>query len=118
MSEYRIDEISYDSDWQSVDRAETPQFVEKQSSEDITPKQKRKRRFPTLITIQLVLCIIIGVIVFMLKAMNSDTYHKLCEWYNDLMQETLMDNSTFEDIDLNSIIKSFDSTLTATSDEV
>lgn len=117
MSEYRIDEITYDNDWQSMDRAQPLQSTENQSVE-LPPPQKPKRRFVPLITIQLLLCIVIGITVFMLKAMNSDTYHKLCEWYDDLMRETLVDNSTFEDIDLNAIVNNFDNLFTATSDEV
>lgn len=117
MSEYRIDEIEYDNDWQSMDMAEPLQVTEKES-EELPPPQKPKRRFPALITIQLLLCIVIGITVFMLKAMNSDTYRKLCEWYDNLMRKTIVDNSTFEDIDLSGIISDFDNLLTATSDEV
>lgn len=122
MEDFRKDEIIYDKDWQCFDE---PVVNEKKQSdntdEDVIKKpetNKCKKLFPALITIQLVVCLIIAFLVFMLKAMNSQTYTELCDFYNEYMQETLFSNSTFEDIDLS---KYFDATIDqvgASNDEV
>ncbi len=116
MSEYRKDEIIYDEDWLRVDtplEREYPAQIEEHNSpaDDARnlKKQRPKRTFPALITIQLVLCLIVAFAVFMLKAMNSDLYHQFCKWYNDSMQYTLVPDDTFYDIDLSQYLPaSFD----------
>lgn len=125
MDGYRKDEITYSEDWQRFDEpaqpydmpVESKQYIE--NSEPETKREKKpekKRSFPALITIQLVICLIIAFLVFILKAMNSDTYKQLCDWYNDSMKNTLVSNSSFEDIDLSHY---FDASADqATADEV
>ncbi len=115
MDEYRNDEIIYEEDWQRVD---TPITANDAGDTDTRTKRnielkkpKTKRGFPRLITIQLVICLLIAFCVFILKAMNSDTYKNLCAWYEDMMSETLISNSTFEQIDLSEYLK-------ATADEI
>lgn len=118
MEDYRKDEIIYDENWQRFDEPVT--FVEKNDIEDTKPdikekKEKEKRRLP-LITIQLIVCLIIAFMLFILKAMNSDFYKELSLWYSEQMENTLLSNKTFEDIDLS---KYFPATVdeVATADE-
>lgn len=115
MSDYRKDEIIYDEDWLTVDTPLEPQYAvpsdeqKEETNQTQTKKSKRKRTFPALITIQLVVCIIVAFSIFMLKAMNSDTYHQFCDWYNNLMRYTIVPDSTFRDIDLSQYMSaSFD----------
>lgn len=122
MEDLRKDEIIYEEDWQQLDE---PKCV---NSEDDSKEQekpdmekqmpKKQRQFPALITIQLVVCLIIAFLVFMLKAMNSDTYARLCDIYDDLMSETLLSNSTFEDIDLSHYFEATTDERCATEDEI
>lgn len=121
MDDFRKDEIIYDEDWQRFDE---PVLNEVKQDEEIIKKpdynsrvKKPKKLFPALITIQLVVCMIIAFLVFMLKAMNSDTYAQLCDWYNELMSETLLSNSTFEDIDLSKYFDATTDQVNASSDE-
>lgn len=123
MEDFRKDEIFYDEDWKQFDE---PVLVEKtehdseneEPAKKVEKPEKRKRTFPSLITIQLVVCLIIAFLVFMLKAMNSDTYKQLCKYYDELMQETLLSNSVFEDIDLSQYFEATADEATATNDEV
>lgn len=118
MDDYRKDEIIYDENWQSVcepiisqNTNDTDNYADDKRNEEESKVKKEKRVFPALISIQLVLCLIIAFSVFILKAMNSDSYKQLCSWYNDLMQETILPNSAFENIDLSQYFS-------ATADEV
>ena len=122
MEDFRKDEIIYDEDWKQF---EEPVLVEKRESDreeelkvETVVKPKNKRTFPALITIQLVLCLIIAFLVFMLKAMNSETYAQLCKYYDELMQNTLLSSSVFEDIDLSHYFEATADQAQATNDEV
>lgn len=122
MEDFRKDEIIYDEDWQCFDE---PVLSEQKSADDSDvesdkkpEKTKPKKLFPALITIQLVVCLIIAFLVFMLKAMNSQTYAQFCNWYNELMSNTLLSNSTFEDIDLSQYFDATTDQVSATNDEV
>ena len=122
MENFRKDEIIYDQDWKQFD---DPVLVEKRESDreeelkvEKVVKPKNKRTFPALITIQLVLCLIIAFLVFMLKAMNSETYAQLCKYYDELMQNTLLSSSVFEDIDLSQYFEATADEAQATNDEV
>ncbi len=113
MEDLRKDEITYDENWQRFD--EPVVSVDNNDTEDTKPETKEKkpiekRRLP-LITIQLVVCLIIAFVLFILKAMNSDFYKEISLWYSEQMENTLLSNETFEDIDLSEYFP-------ATSDEV
>lgn len=116
MSDYRKDEIIYDEDWLRVDTplerehpAQSEEYINYVADDNNEKDTRRKRAFPALITIQLVLCLIVAFAVFMLKAMNCDVYHQFCAWYSDLMQYTLIPDDTFENIDLSQYLPaSFD----------
>lgn len=123
MEDFRKDEIIYDEDWKQFDE---PVLVENDKSEsvietaekEVAKPEKRKRVFPSLVTIQLIVCLLIAFLVFMLKAMNSDTYAQLCKYYDELMQKTLLSSSVFEDIDLSKYFESTADEVIATNDEV
>jgi len=111
VKEDRFDDITYDENWQRFDEPVAAVMYdnpdeETQKRESGKPRKKRERTFPALITIQLVLCLLVAFLVFMLKAMNSDTYQKLCDWYDKQMENTLISDTTFEDIDLSEYFES------------
>lgn len=122
MEEFRKDEITYDEDWQCFDEpvvSEQRPIDNCDVESDKKPENnKPKKMFPALITIQLVVCLIIAFLVFMLKAMNSQTYAQFCDWYNELMSDTLLSNSTFEDIDLSQYFEATTDQVSATNDEI
>ncbi len=111
MKEDRFDDITYDEGWQRFDTP-TPAVLYDDSDENTDGIQnnkivkKHRKTFPALITIQLVLCLLVAFALFMLKAMNSDSYQKLCNWYEEQMKNTLISDNTFEDVDLNRYFES------------
>lgn len=101
--DYRNDEIIYEEDWQTV-----TDNVQKTCSNDsdapnnepaVEPTEKKHKPI-AIITIQLIICLAVAFVIFMLRSMNSDTYHKLCDWYDDNMSKTLISQETFDSIDL------------------
>ncbi len=111
MKEDRFDDITYDENWQRFD-APIPAVLydnddeETENAQDNKPIKKRKKTFPALITIQLLLCLLAAFALFMLKAMNSDTYQKLSNWYEEQMKNTLVSNDAFDDVDLSEYFES------------
>ncbi len=126
MQDYRKDEIIYDEDWQTFDNVQKCEVVppQPQSESDNKDENKnieipiKKHRTVSLITIQLLLCLIIAFVVFILKSMDSDFYNKISDWYNSMMRYTLVSNETFESIDLSSYFESTSDQLSASNDEV
>ncbi|MBQ8860145.1 MAG: hypothetical protein IJ015_02260 [Ruminococcus sp.] len=112
MQEYRKDEIIYDEDWRSFDEPMTAEVVDddvpNESSISEKDNKKKEKKPVSLIGIQLVICIIIAILIFMLKAMDGETYNLLCNWYEEQMKNTLVSSKKFEDIDLS---KYFEATL-------
>ncbi len=127
MDDYRNDRIIYDEGWQKVS---TPQVFEPVSEEETTDtenaqepkkketKKKKQHSFPALISIQLVICIVIAVVVFTLKFMDSQVFSKIKDWYHDMSEVTLVPNSTFENFDLSEYLPASVDQLSSTKDEV
>lgn len=122
MQDYRKDEIIYDEDWQRFDepaKAEVVNAENESKPEKIQPDKKNKEKKPiSLITIQLILCLIIAFVIFMLKAMDSATYENLSNWYNEQMRNTLVSSKKFEDIDLSKYFESTPDEFISTDDEI
>lgn len=121
MQDYRKDEIIYDENWQRFDEPYKAEVVkteadnEPENPQDEKPKEKKP--IP-LITIQLILCFIIAFVIFILKAMDSDTYDKLSSFYNEQMRNTLVSSQRFEDIDLSKYFESTPDELVSSNDEI
>lgn len=127
MDDYRNDRIIYDEGWQKVS---TEQVVVPLSDKEATEKEntskqevketkkKKQHSFPPLVSIQLVICIMIAVVLFALKFMDSDVFSALSEWYHDMSEITLVPNSTFENFDLSEYLPASTDQLLSTKDEI
>ena len=125
MQEFRKDEIVYDENWQNFDTKceytilDNDDIKQQEEPEDTLPVKEKKKKTPiALITIQLVICVLLAFLVFILKSMDSDIYKQLSSWYNKAVKNTLVSDSTFEDIDLSPYFSSTADELIATSDEI
>lgn len=126
MDDFKQNEIVYDENWQTLDSIQEPVIVsdetQNDSPNDAKSSQKRNvekhRKFVGLITIQLVVCIIIAFIIFLLKAMDSTTYKRLCDYYHSMMKNTLVSNESFESIDLSPYFSASTDEIVSTVDEM
>ena len=110
MEENRKDSIVYDEQWQRFDVPEVVENIRVEKHDDSKDRSfennyRKTRDFPSLITIQLVITLLIAFLVFILKSMDADIYREISKWYNEQMQKTLVSDSTFEDIDLSAYLK-------------
>lgn len=124
MEEYRNDRISYDEGWQKISTEEYVKPSDAEISDDAVSnkkaekKEKKKRNFPALMSIQLVICIVIIATLFFLKISGSSVFSKLSDFYHEMCKVVLVDNSAFENFDLSGYISDNYEKFTATPDEV
>ncbi len=119
-----INSITYDENWQSISDLEYPQIIgdeknyaddeyAEHKSDDNRDNQKQPKTAPSqlLITIQLILCILIAIMAFVLKSMGGDAYTAIREWYSsNLNNSAIFDGKS--SFDLSTLFGQ------ATSDEV
>lgn len=104
MNEENKNSITYDENWQSITKSEYPQITEPENEKEENPslekkKQKNHKDSPKqyLITIQLVVCIIIALLAFMLKSFGGEFYTMAHDWYYSELNNSAIfdDNKSF-----------------------
>lgn len=123
MSEIQHSEIIYEEGWResspvtkldekSLD--ETPLDEEPQKDDDEKPAGSK----PLLITIQLVLCLLAALALFLLKTMDSDIYHKIMDRYHEELQKPIISQDAFRSVDLSTMFGESAVKTEATPDEL
>ena len=124
MEEYRNDRITYDEGWQKISTEEVYKEPEDESPDDQkredknVKKEEKKRAFPALISIQLVICIVIISALFFLKISGSAVFSRISDFYYDMCKVVLVDNSAFENFELSGYISDNLQKYTSTPNEV
>lgn len=97
--EKRTDEIVYDEGFRSPsNRIEKAEEAEPIPVDEQKSAQKSDRPKPLLITIQLLLCLVIALSLFLLKSMGSELYDEFESRYNEEMKKTLISQSAFDNM--------------------
>lgn len=109
MSE-NFNSITYDDDWKSVSTAEYATInnsPENGEDNNNSPQKHRKKKSNSpkqyLVTIQLIICIIIALAAFALKAFGGDIYTAAREWYYSNLNSSIIFNSGDNHTDLSKI---------------
>lgn len=120
MSEIRRDEIVYEEGWRDhitpPPAEETPPSGEDQKPSDTAEKSDASR--PLLTIIQLILCMLAALILFLLKAMDSGAYHEFMNAYDEEMQKPVISQKVFDAVDWNALFRTDSITVKATPDEL
>lgn len=121
LNEERKDTIIYDEDFKTVEKVVVRHDEDDKISEEeiVQEKEQREKTVPKnmLVIIQLVICLVIAIAVFLLKTTDCEFYRNFVKWYNEEQQKTLISSQQIEKIDLNSIF--FKATPdSATKDEI
>ena len=123
MSEIQHSEIIYEEGWResspvtkieekSLD--ETPLDEEPQKDDEEKPESSK----PLLITIQLVLCLLAALALFLLKSMDSDLYHTFMDYYHEELQKPIVSQDSFRSVDLSGMFGEDTVKTEASSDEL
>lgn len=119
MSEIRRDEIVYEEGWRDRKTDEpAPETVEETEKDNSSiPDRKGEISRPWLTILQLVLCMIAALVLFILKAMDSGTFHDFMQTYNEEMSKPVIAQSVFDAVDWNAIFGGSHAAVTSTPDE-
>lgn len=103
--------ITYDENWQNVSTPEYPsvsepeedysEYKEKIDQAPAPEKIKKNISKQRLLTIQLVLCLLIGLAAYALKSVGGEWYNQAREWYyTNLNNTAVFDSKNGFDINL------------------
>lgn len=117
MSEIQRSEIIYEEGWHDAAPPAEPEVpldeAEKKPEDDPEIRETSK---PLLISIQLVLCLLAALALFLLKAMDSVGYHEFMDYYHEELNKPVVSQGVFEALDISKLFTD-DVTVQATPDE-
>ena len=118
MSDIKRNEIVYEEGWREtapivnetvpIDEAQPDPVIEQTEREDSKP---------LLITIQLVLCLLAALVLFLLKAMDSEGYYSFIDYYHEELQKPVISEEVFRKADIGKLIAENPVEVQATPDE-
>lgn len=118
MSDIQRSEIIYEEGWREtapVVNEETP--VDEAPASAVDPLQKPRESKPLLITIQLVLSLLAALILFLLKAMDSEGYYSFMDYYHEELQKPVVSQELFHAVDIGQLFAENTVEIQATPDE-
>ena len=116
MSEFKRNEIIYEEGWREsspITEKETP--LDEAPAPVERPQQEKEKSKPLLITIQLVLSLLAALVLFLLKAMDSEGYYNFMDYYREELQKPVVSQEIFHAAD--ALFEQDPVTVQATPDE-
>ena len=122
MSEIQHSEIVYEEGW----RESSPVTKLNERSLDDMPldeaphkddEEKRDESKPLLIALQLTVCLLAALALFLLKSMDSDIYHDVMDYYHEELQKPIISQDVFQSVDLRGMFGEDAVKVEATPDE-
>lgn len=108
LNEERKDTIIYDEDFKTVEKVVVSHNEDEEKSEEVVTQEKeQKGKTPPknmLVIIQLVICLVIAIAVFLFKTTDCEFYRNFVKWYKEEQDKTLISSQQIEKIDLNSML--------------
>ena len=119
MNEIRRDEIIYEDGWRDAAPAEAePQTAEPPQETPAAKEKAESGSRPLLTILQLILCLLAALVLFLLKAMDSGAYHDFMEFYSAEMSKPVVSQSVFETVDWNALFGGEPVQIAASPDEI
>lgn len=116
MNEFKRNEIIYEEGWRDASPPlveETPLDEAPASAEQ--PQEEPDKSRPLLITIQLALSLLAALVLFLLKAMDSEGYYNFMDYYHEELQKPVVSQEIFHAAD--ALFEQNAVTIQATPDE-
>ena len=116
MSEFKRNEIVYEEGWREASpimEEETP--LDEAPVQPQRPREDNEKSRPLLITIQLVLSLLAALVLFLLKAMDSEGYYNFMDYYREELQKPVVSQEIFHAAD--ALLEQNPVTVQATPDE-
>ena len=115
MSETRRDEIIYEEGWREAEPP--PEETVPVDEAQLQAKEPEPAAKPLLISIQLVLCLIAALVLFVLKAMDSEAYRSFMTAYRTQMARPVISQEFFDALDVSRLLSESAVTVRSSPDE-
>ena len=119
MSEIHSNEIIYEEGWRQSapptdysENEDTP-IDEVPEKPDEQPDSSK----PLLITVQLIICLLAALALFLMKSMDSDFYHVFMDYYRDELEKPVISQGVFDALDVSRLFGESAVSITSTPDE-
>ena len=108
-----LNRITYDENWQSVSEPETAvvSMPQEDGEDDYSPQPRQRRSFSRqpVLTLQLVLCVLLGIAAFVFSGFGGEAYDAAHDIYVSMLNDTAIFDR----------VRSFDAAeLISTADEI
>ncbi len=116
MSEMKHNEIVYEEGWRETPVVKTePQDTEEPAADTAAESDEKPK--PLLISLQLALCLMAALVLFLLKTMDSGWYESFMTFYHEESQKPIVSQDVFKAVDLGMLFSENAVTVQATPDE-
>lgn len=121
MSEIKRSEIIYEEGWRET-APEIKQITSGSPPEEtaegfVRQEEKTAHVPPLLITIQLVLSLLAALLLFLLKAMDSEGYYNFMDYYHEELQKPVVSQELFRSVDIGKLFAENTVEVQSTPDE-
>ena len=118
MSDIKRNEIVYEEGWrETAPVVNEPVPIDEAQPDPVIEQTEREDSKPLLITIQLVLCLLAALVLFLLKAMDSEGYYSFIDYYHEELQKPVVSEEVFRKADIGKLIADDHVEVQATPDE-
>ena len=118
MSDIKRNEIVYEEGWrETAPVVNEPVPIDEAQPDPVIEQTEREDGKPLLITIQLVLCLLAALVLFLLKAMDSEGYYSFIDYYHEELQKPVVSEEVFLKADIGKLIAENPVEVQATPDE-
>ncbi len=118
MSDIKRNEIVYEEGWrETAPVVNEPVPIDEAQPDPVIEQTERESGKPLLITIQLVLCLLAALVLFLLKAMDSEGYYSFIDYYHEELQKPVISEEVFRKADIGKLIAENPVEVQATPDE-
>lgn len=118
MSDIKRNEIVYEEGWrETAPVVNEPVPIDEAQPDPVIEQKERESGKPLLITIQLVLCLLAALVLFLLKAMDSEGYYSFIDYYHEELQKPVVSEEVFRKADIGKLIAENPVEVQATPDE-
>lgn len=116
MSEIHNNEIIYEEGWR---QSAPPADIEETPIDEVPekPDEKSDASKPLLITVQLIICLLAALALFLMKSMDSDFYHEFMDYYRDELEKPVVSQGVFDALDVSRLFGESAVSITSTPDE-
>ena len=117
MSEMKRSEIIYEEGWREAAPAADEELPVDESPASVEAPAEILSGKPLLISIQLILCLLAALVLFLLKAMDSEGYYRFMDYYHEELQKPIVSQELFSAADIGKLFSENAVTVQATPDE-